>query len=157
MEELFHSALSKPEPMEGQIENLLATAQNLKLLGCAMNKKVIAFTIVMALLESINTLKTILFNTRGEDLLINGVMSQIYLDKNHHVQASSSSAVMFFTKVAKKKGKGDNKTKRSAPIANAKGTTSLSVASSNRKLRQRICYCQWPEGPCQVAAPPKNP
>jgi len=86
-----------------------------------MNNKVIAFTIVMALPESMNTLKTILFNTRGEDLLIDGVMSQIYLDEDHHVRASGSSAVTFFAKVAKKKGKGNNKNRKKCTHCKCKG------------------------------------
>jgi hypothetical protein len=112
IKEVFYSDLSESEPMEPQIEKLLAAAHNLKSLGFSLNEKVVTFAIVISLLESLSMLKTVLCSTKGADLTINSITAQIYLDKTHCVCASGSSAITFFAKAAKKKGKSDNKDKK---------------------------------------------
>jgi LTR polyprotein gag-polypeptide-like protein len=134
MEELFHHALSESEPMDTQINNLLGVARNLESLGIGMDEKVIAFAIVMALPDSLNTLKTILYSTRGADLSIEDVTAQIYSDEQRRIRASGSDAVTYYAKAAKKekRGKTDNKDKKKCSHCKRKGHD----VSECRKLKQ---------------------
>src|SRR5258708_16504670 len=120
MEGLFCSTLSESEPLEPQIETFLAAAHNLDSLGFAMNEKVIAFAIIMALPESLHTLKMILCSLKGDNLSIDNVTGQIYLDESCHVRASASTAVTFFAKAAKKRGKANSKDKKKCTHCNSK-------------------------------------
>ena len=63
MEELFHTTISETESIEPQIAKVLQAAGNLDSIGFRLADKVLAFVIVMALPESMSTLKTILYNT----------------------------------------------------------------------------------------------
>src|SRR5258708_1023019 len=104
-----------------QSATFLAAARNLDSLGFAMNEKVIAFTIIMALPESLHTLKMILCSLKGDDLSIDNVIGQIYLDESCRVRASGSTAVTFFAKAAKKRGKADSKDKKKCTHCKRKG------------------------------------
>src|SRR5713226_5475972 len=132
MEGLFRGTLSESEPLEPQIETFLAAARNLDSLGFAMNEQVIAFAIIMALPESLHTLKMILCSLKGDDLSINNVTGQIYLDESCRVHASGSTAVTFFAKAAKKRGKADSKDKKKCTHCKRKGHN----VSECRKLKQ---------------------
>src|SRR5216684_2250284 len=131
-EALFRGTLSESEPLEPQIETFLAAARNLDSLGFAMNEKVIAFAIIMALPESLHTLKMILCSLKGDNLSIDNVTGQIYLDESCRVRASGSTAVTFFAKAAKKRGKADSKDKKKCTHCKHKGHD----VSECRKLKQ---------------------
>jgi LTR polyprotein gag-polypeptide-like protein len=95
MEKVFHGNLSESEPMELQIEKLLATTHNLRSLGFPLNEKVVAFAIITSLPESLSMLKTVLYGTKGADLTIDSITAQIYLNETHHMHASGSSVITF--------------------------------------------------------------
>ena len=101
MEELFHSAVSEAESLEPQINKLLQAARNLDSLGFGLADKVLAFVIVMALPETMSTLKTILYNNRGTDLTSDGIVHQILIDEQRRIRASGLAATAFYAKVAK--------------------------------------------------------
>jgi hypothetical protein len=75
MEEVFHGDLSKSEPMEPQIEKLLAATYNLESLGFPLNEKVVAFAIIMLPPESLSMLKMVLYGAKGADLTIDSIMA----------------------------------------------------------------------------------
>jgi hypothetical protein len=101
MEELFHNAVSESETLEPQINKLLQAVQNLDSLGFGLAGKVLSFVIVMALPETMLTLKTILYNTRGTDLISDGIIHQILIDEQCRVQALRLAATAYYTKAAK--------------------------------------------------------
>ncbi len=86
MEELFHTAIVESEPLETQINKLLQAARNLESLGFGLADNVLAFVIVMALPETMSTLKTILYNTQGSDLHSEGIVNQIIIDEQRRIR-----------------------------------------------------------------------
>jgi hypothetical protein len=55
----------------------------------------------MALPETMSTLKTILYNTRGSDLTSDGIVHQILIDEQRRIRASGLAATAYYAKAAK--------------------------------------------------------
>ena len=113
MEELFHSAVSETETLEPQINKLLQAARNLDSLGFGLADKVLTFVIMMALSETMSTLKTILYNMPRNDLMSDGIVHQILIDKQRHICASGLATTAYYAK-ASKLGKLKTKTEKPA-------------------------------------------
>ena len=100
MESLFHSAISESEALEPQIEKLREAARNLDSLGFGLSDKVLAFVIVMALPESMSTMKTILYNTTGAALTSDNIIAQILNDEQRRIRSSGLEVTAFYSKAS---------------------------------------------------------
>ena len=88
---------------------LIKANQNLKAIGCGVNDKMLAYIIIMAVPNTLQMLKSILFNKDDMTIMSDAVIKQILVDKEHCVHASGGTATAYFTKASKKKpGTGSN-------------------------------------------------
>jgi len=137
MEELFHTAIVESEPLETQINKLLQAARNLESLGFGLADNVLAFVIVMALPETMSTLKTILYNTQGSDLHSEGIVNQIIIDEQRRIRSSGLEVTAFYSnagKNGKSKGKSDDKQKQHCMHCDIRGHD----ISECRKLKSSL-------------------
>src|SRR6266403_4176746 len=100
MESLFHSAISESEALEPQIKKLREAARNRDSLGFGLSDKVLAFVIVMALPESMSTMKTILYNTTGAALTSDNIIAQILNDEQWRIRSSGLEVTVFYSKAS---------------------------------------------------------
>lgn len=112
MKELFHIAISKLESIKPQITKLLQATQNLKFIAFELVDKVLAFIIVMALLESMSTFKTILYNTWGMDLTCNRIIYQILINEQRCIQTLRLKCTAFYFKAVKATKKPNEKSSK---------------------------------------------
>ena len=133
MEELFHTTISETESIEPQIAKLLQAARNLDSIGFGLADKVLTFIIVMALLESMSTLKTILYNTRGADLTCDSIVHQILIDEQRHIRTSGLASTAFYAKAAKTTKRSNEKMTKCCAHCNFHGHDILEC----RKLKSQ--------------------
>ena len=108
MESFFKTPLTDTEPLKPQMQKLIEANRNLDTIGCGVNDKNLAYIIIMALPESMSTLKTILFNKDNMTITSEEVMSQILADEERRVHTSGGSATAYYAKVGKKGTSGKN-------------------------------------------------
>ena len=133
MEELFHTTISETESIKSQIAKLLQAARNLDSIGFGLADKVLAFVIMMALLESMSTLKTILYNTRGADLTCDGIVHQILIDEQRCIRTSGLTSTAFYAKAAKTTKRSNEKMIKHCAHCNFRGHDILEC----RKLKSQ--------------------
>src|SRR6266478_9678730 len=98
MESLFHSAILESKALEPQIEKLREATRNLDSLGFGLSDKVLVFIIVMALPESMSTMKTILYNMTGAALTSDNIIVQILNDEQRRIRSSGLEVTVFYSK-----------------------------------------------------------
>ena len=82
-----------------------------------LKDKLITLLMVMALPETMEVLKTVLYNTKGPDLTTDSVKHQILLDEQHCICAFGGITSTYFVKATKKfgqstKGKSEEPNKK---------------------------------------------
>jgi len=106
MRSFFRSSLTDGEPMEPQIDKLVEVNRNLEAISCGVNDETLAYIIIMALPESLSTLKTILFNKDDATVTSEVIIAQILADEERRVHASGGTATAYFAKARKKGSNG---------------------------------------------------
>ncbi len=94
--------------MELQITDIVAIACQLTDIGFPVSDQLLAGVIRVKLLESWDTLKTVLANTTGGAQSSKGVISQVLAKEHRQVHAAGGDATAYFAKSTpkgKKKGK----------------------------------------------------
>jgi len=117
MESLFHSAILESKALEPQIEKLREATRNLDSLGFGLSDKVLTFIIVMALPESMLTMKTILYNTTGAALTSNNIVVQILNDEQQQIHSLGLEVTAFYSKA----GAAGKKQKKKCTHCNIRG------------------------------------
>jgi len=112
MSDLYRSNLNESEPMGPQIDRILLAAHTLDVLGYPIAEKLVAFQLVLALPDSMEVLKRILYQISPSDMNTDHVTMMILNDEKRRVGASGKPAAVFFSKAVKKgSGKGKDKDK----------------------------------------------
>ena len=117
MESFFCTPLTDLEPMEPQIQKLIKADRNLQTIGCRVNDKNLAYIIIMALLDSLSTLQTILYNKDDQMITSEEVIVLILANEECHIHSSSRTTIAYYTKArkwshSKSKGKDKDKDKK---------------------------------------------
>ena len=84
------------EPLEGQINDLLADIRNINKLKKTFDDEITAIALINALPNSLDTLQTILGNT--DTITSVNVKAQIIEDEQRRIGRSGSDATAFFVK-----------------------------------------------------------
>jgi hypothetical protein len=111
MESFFHTPLTDMEPMEPQIQKLIEADQNLQMIGCGVNDKNLTYIIIMALLDSLSTLQTILYNKDDKSITSEEVIVLILADEECHIHSSGRTAMAYYAKTGKWKSNSKSKGK----------------------------------------------
>ena len=93
--------LTDAEPMEAQLNKLIEANRNLMAIGCRVNDKTLAYIIIMAIPNSLSTLKSILFNKDDTIITSDAVIKQILVDEECQIYASGNTATTYFAKAGK--------------------------------------------------------
>ena len=101
MESFFQMPLTDAEPMEAQLNKLIEANRNLMAIGCGVNDKTLTYIIIMAILNSLSTLKSILFNKDDTSITSDAVIEQILVDEECRIHASGNTATAYFAKAGK--------------------------------------------------------
>jgi hypothetical protein len=88
--------------MEPQIAEVVLTAHQLIDISFPITDQLLASTIRIKLLESWNTLKTVLTNTGGMAQTSKGVISQVLAKEHHCVHAAGGDAAAYYAKATLK-------------------------------------------------------
>ena len=105
IDKVFHTAFSDSEPLESQINDLLANIWKInELKANTFDDEIMAIAIINALPASLDTLQTILGNATA--LVSADVKSQIIEDEQRRIGRSGSDATTFFAKARSDARKG---------------------------------------------------
>ena len=108
LERLFTTAFCNLDPMELQITYVVAITHQLIDIGFLISDQLLAGAIRVKLLESWDTLKTVLASTTGGAQTSKGIILQVLAEEHRQVHAAGGNATAYYTKGApkgKKKGK----------------------------------------------------
>jgi transposase InsO family protein len=108
-DKVFHTKFTDTEPLETQMNDLLADIRNINELKKTFDDEVTAIALINALPSSLDTLQTILGN--AATLVSADVKSQIIEDEQRRIGRSGSDATAFFAKARNdaRKGRQQNK------------------------------------------------
>jgi hypothetical protein len=132
MEELFRTPLSESKPLEPQVNRLVRVARTLNTLGFDLEDKALAYIIVLKLPDSMTTLKTTLFDIGASDISTEAVVSQIVLDEQRRVRASSVGTAAYFARAAENGQSASNGREKKCTYCNKRGHN----VSECRKVRR---------------------
>ena len=96
MQSFYHMPLTDTEPMEPQINKLVKANRNLETIGCGVNNETLTYIIIMALPDTLETLKAILFNKDDTTISSEVVTAQILADKERCINATGTTATVKF-------------------------------------------------------------
>jgi hypothetical protein len=113
MSKVVRCKLSDSEPLGPQLDAQLRAARIMASIGQAIDDKMLALFILTALPPSLYIIRDVIISAADQSGIISSedVISQLILDEDLRVCASGVGAAAFFAKAAKKKGKGDSKTR----------------------------------------------
>jgi gag-polypeptide of LTR copia-type len=130
--DLYCSTLNDLEPMEPQINRILLAAQSLNSLGHHVMDTTLAYQLVMALPDSMEMLKFILYQIEPSDMNTEHISTRILEDQKRCIRTSGESVSAFFTKSAAKKGRGKGKDK----------DKDKEKEKSDKKDKKRCTHCR---------------
>ena len=87
--------------MEAQLNKLIKANRNLMAISCGINDKTLAYIIIMAIPNSLSTLKSILFNKDDTSITSDAVIEQILVNEKHRIHASGNIVTAYFAKAGK--------------------------------------------------------
>jgi hypothetical protein len=96
IDKVFHTTFTDTEPLEVQINDLLADIRNINKLKKTFNNEITAIALINALPDSLDTLQTILGN--ADTITSVNMKAQIIEDKQRCIGCSGSDATAFFVK-----------------------------------------------------------
>jgi hypothetical protein len=111
IDKVFHTTFTDTEPLEAQINDLLADIRNINELKKTFDDEITAIALINALPDSLDTLQTILGN--ADTITSVNVKAQIIEDEQRRIGRSGSDATAFFVKARNdaRKGKQQGKPK----------------------------------------------
>ena len=95
MESFFQTPLTDAEPMEAQLNKLIEANRNLMAIGCGVNDKTLAYIIIMAVPNSLSTLKSILFNKDDTSITSDAVIEQILVNEECRISVAAAKPIVF--------------------------------------------------------------